>query len=237
MGFRTHAVVIAPAFEGTETDLLRHLGVTARPVGTERMTEAWYPAHLAVGRLGGCSVVFDHLLVDLLLRREAGIERAMTTWFADRRVLALHVDDDALVAAWVLWAHGTLRRVRVGSARDGVRVDEGTWLQAERRWPLLVDPGRPRDGRPVRHGGLRWVDPAGRIRSQAQMGPRWARWISAELLGAPIDTHPELAEARVQRFVEQPMREDERRAVVERTTLGPSEDAPLPAWLRRALGR
>lgn len=193
MGFRTHAILFRPALPCPPAALLDQLGVEAQPTAEEPLTRCWHPAHLSVGRLGGCTVVLDHLLFDLLLHREAELEQQMTTTFADHQVLGLHIDDDHPSYGWVLWDRGVRRRARAGSQQEGVTLDEGVLLPPERRWPALLDPH-----------GLRWIDPQGRIYNHARMGVRVARWLSRALLGAPLDAHPDLPHARVQRFVELP---------------------------------
>lgn len=222
MGFRTNAILIEPSFPGTGRELLGHLGVDARPVGSEPIVDAWHPAHLSVGRLGRCTIVLDHLLVDLLLHRAPELEHQLQTTLGHHQVLALHLDDDMCSYGWVLWRHGRRVRARSGSARDGVQIDEGTALAEERRWPVLVEPQ-----------GLRWIDEQGRMHNHARMGVRCVRWISERLLGCPIDQHPELATATVERYVEQ---STDSEPVLGDPVVALEREA-LPGWLRRLLNR
>lgn len=221
MGWRTNAILITPEWPGTARDLLACLGVDARPSTRERLVDAWHPAHLSVGRLGGCTLVLDHLLLDLLIHREEGLERELASTLSGHRVLGLHVDDDLGSYGWVYWEHGERIRTRIGSARDGIRIDEGAWLEEERRWPVLMEPS-----------GMRWVDGQGRSWNHARMGVRCVRWLSARLLGAPLDRHPDLAHAKVQRFVERPTESD-----MPAAPAAPGDREPMPRWLRRLLNR
>lgn len=222
MGFRTNAILVEPAFPGSGRELLGFFGVDANPVGTEPLVDAWHPAHLSVGNIGGCTIILDHLLVDLLLHRAPELEHQLETTLAEHQVLAVHVDDDRSSYGWVLWRHGERLRARSGSIRDGVRLDEGVMLAEERRWPVLVEPG-----------GLRWIDEQGRPQSHARMGTRVVRSLTERLLGVPLDQHPDIGSATVERYVEQ---STDSEPVLGDPVVAVEREA-LPGWLRRLLNR
>lgn len=222
MGFRTSAILVEPGFPGEGAELLATFGVLARPTGSDPLPDAWHPAHLSVGRLGRCTLLLDQLLVELLLQRAPAAEAAIARALADHRVLALQIDEQARSWGWALWVRGQRVRARIGNARDGTLVDEGAQLPEERRWAPLLRPN-----------GLHYVDPAGRLHSPAAQAIECARWLSAALLGAPLDRHPDLAETRVERFLE--LGADSEHAAGE-PVVAMQRDA-LPVWLRRLLER
>lgn len=222
MGFRTSAILVAPSFPGGGVELLAAFGVQARHAGSDPLADAWHPAHLSVGSLGGCTLLLDQLLVELILQRAPDVEGTVATRFARHQLLALQIDESARSWGWVLWVEGRRVRARIGSARDGVVVDEGAQLPEERRWAPLV---RPR--------GLRYVDEAGRLHLPASQAIECARWLSARLLGAPLDRHPAIPTTRVDRFLE--LGADSERTAGE-PVMAMQRDA-LPVWLRRLLDR
>lgn len=222
MGFRTSAILVEPGFPGDGVELLATFGVMARLTGSDPLADAWHPAHLAVGRLGGCTLVLDQLLVELILQRAPSVEAVLRSTLRRHRVFALQIDEDSGSWGWVWWDQGRRLRARIGNARDGTLLDEGTQLPDERRWAPLV---RPK--------GLHYVDETGRVHAPAVQAIECARWLSARLLGAPLDRHPELDSARVDRFLE--LGADSERSAGE-PVVALQRDA-LPGWLRRLLER